>query len=68
MTNKGLECLKIVNTLNSEIKSPFVIYADFESILVSENNRKQNPEDSYTIEFATLLIVRSRKVNVSVMR
>ena len=57
MTSKGLECQKIVNTLNSEIKSPFVIYADFERILVPENNRKQNPEDSYMIEFTTLLIV-----------
>ena len=29
-----------------KIKSPFIIYADFESILVLENNRKQNPEES----------------------
>ena len=27
---------------------PFKIYADFESILVSEDNEKQNPEESYT--------------------
>ena len=25
-----------------------MIYADFESILVPENNGKQNPDDSYT--------------------
>ena len=25
-----------------------MIYADFESILVSENNEKQNPDESYT--------------------
>ena len=29
-----------------KIKSPFIIYADFESILVSEVNEKQNPEQS----------------------
>ena len=40
-----------------KVKSPFIIYADFESILVPESNRKQNPEDSYTMEFTTLLIV-----------
>ena len=42
--------------LNSEnilrkIKSPFIIYADFESILVPEDNGKQNPEDSYTNKY-----------------
>ena len=31
-----------------KVKSPFIIYADFESILVSEDNRKQNPKESYT--------------------
>ena len=38
---------------NSErkIKSPFIIYADFESILVLENNGKQNPEESYTNKY-----------------
>ena len=29
------------------MKSPFMIYADFESILVSEDNGKQNPNVSY---------------------
>ena len=28
-----------------KIKSPFMIYADFEPILASENNGKQNPDD-----------------------
>ena len=28
-----------------EINPPFVISADFESILVPENNRKKNPEE-----------------------
>ena len=30
-----------------KIKSPFIIYADFESILVPEINLKQNPNKSY---------------------
>ena len=30
------------------IKSPFIIYSDFESILVPGNNEKEYPEDSYT--------------------
>ena len=32
-------------------KSPFKIYPGFESILVSENNGKQNPEESYTNKY-----------------
>ena len=31
-----------------KIKSPFMIYADFESNLVPENNGKQNPNAFYT--------------------
>ena len=34
-----------------KIKSPFMIYADFESILVPEDNRKQNPNESYTNKY-----------------
>ena len=34
-----------------KIKSPFIIYADFESILVPEDNGKQNPEESYTNKY-----------------
>ena len=34
-----------------KIKSPFIIYADFESILVPEENGKQNPEESYTNKY-----------------
>ena len=30
-----------------KIKLPFIIYADFESILVPEDNVKQNPEESF---------------------
>ena len=34
-----------------KIKSPFMIYADFESILVPQENGKQNPKDSYTNKY-----------------
>ena len=33
------------------IKPPFMIYADFESILVPEDNGKQNPNESYTNKY-----------------
>ena len=65
--SKNSEYAKFRN-YERKVKSPFIIYADFESILVPENNRKQNPEDPYTMEFTTLLIVWSRKVIVTVMR
>ena len=65
--SKNSEYAKFRN-YERKVKSLFIIYADFESILVPENNRKQNPEDSYTMEFTTLLIVWSRKVIVTVMR
>ena len=32
-----------------KIKSPFMIHADFESILMLDDNGKQNPNESYTI-------------------
>ena len=34
-----------------KIKSPFMTYAYFESILVLENNGKQNPNESYTNKY-----------------
>ena len=46
MSKKG-EYVKFRN-YGRKIKSPFIIYADFESILVPEDDGKQNPEDSYT--------------------
>ena len=47
---------KKMSTLNSKImrgkmKPPFIIYADFESILVPKDNGKQNPEQSYTNKY-----------------
>ena len=38
-------------TYDRKIKSPLIIYAGFESILVAEDNRKQNPEESYTNKY-----------------
>ena len=33
------------------IKSPFMIYADFESIILPEGNGKQSIEESYTNKY-----------------
>lgn len=30
---------------------PFMIYSDFECILVTEDNKKQNPDESYTKKY-----------------
>ena len=46
MPKKG-EYIKFKNH-ERKIKSSFIIYTDFESILVPVNNGKQNPKDSYT--------------------
>ena len=37
--------------IRNKIKSPFIVYADFESILVPENKEKQHPEESYTNKY-----------------
>ena len=34
-----------------KIKLPFMIYADFESTLICEDNGKQNPNESYTNKY-----------------
>ena len=34
-----------------KLKSPFMINVDFETVLVPEDNRKQNPEGSYTNKY-----------------
>ena len=49
MPNKG-EYYKFRN-YERKIKSLFKIYADFQSILVPENNRKQNLVQSYTNKY-----------------
>ena len=49
MPKKG-EYVKFKN-FERKIKSPFMIYVDFESILVPEDNGKQNPNESYTNKY-----------------
>ena len=49
--NKWFRCLKTENMLERIIKSPFMIYADFESIILPEGNGKQNIEESYTNKY-----------------
>ena len=49
MPEKG-EHIKLKN-FGRKIKSPFMTYADFESILVPEDNRKQNLNESYTSKY-----------------
>ena len=52
---KLLRCLRRVYILNSKTikktKSPFMVHANFESILVPEDNGKQNPNDFYTNKY-----------------
>ena len=49
MPKKG-EYVRFKNYEN-KIKSPFMIYADFESILVREDNGKENPDESYANKY-----------------
>ena len=53
MLNKQVRCVKKMNIISSKIlkenKGPFMIHADFESILMLDDNGKQNPNDYYTI-------------------
>ena len=49
MSNKG-EYVKFKNC-EQKIKSTFMIYADFESILVPEDNGKQNTNESCTNKY-----------------
>ena len=46
-TSKNDEYFKF-NNVGAEIKSLFIIYVDFEAILVSEDNEKQNPNECFT--------------------
>ena len=50
MMHKKGEHVKFKN-FERKIKSPFKIYADFESILLPEDNGKQNPEESSTNKY-----------------
>ena len=44
------EYIKFKN-YGKKIKSPFMFYGDFESILVQDNNVKQNLEESYASKY-----------------
>ena len=46
-----------------KIKSPFMIYADFQSILVPEYNGKQNPDESYTNKYQKHISCRYDYIN-----
>ena len=49
MDKKG-EYVKLKN-FERKIKSPFMIYANFQSIIAPEDKGKQNPEESYTNKY-----------------
>ena len=49
MPKKG-EYVKF-KSLEGKIKSPFMIYADFKSIPLPEDNWKQNPNESYNNKY-----------------
>ena len=49
LPKKG-EYVKLKNS-ERKIKSPFMIYVDFKSILVSEDNGNQIPNESYTNKY-----------------
>ena len=51
MPNK-VEFVKFKN-VERKMKSPFMIYSDFEIILVLEDNGKQNPNESYNKNIKT---------------
>ena len=55
MPNK-VEFVKFKN-VERKMKSPFMIYSDFEIILVLENNGKQNPNESYNKNIKNMSLV-----------
>ena len=48
---------KKVKNCQRKIKSPFMIYADIESISVPQDSDKQNPEESFTKNIKNTLLV-----------
>ena len=56
MPKKG-EYAKFKN-YERKIKSPFMIYTNFESILVPENNGKQNSKESFTNKYQDCFWIR----------
>ena len=55
MPNK-VEFVKFKN-VERKMKSPFMIYSDFEIILVLEDNGKQNPDESYNKNIKNMSLV-----------
>ena len=55
MPKKG-EYVKFKN-YERKVRSLFIIYADFESTLVSEDNGKQNPKESCTNKYQLVCIL-----------
>ena len=55
MPKKG-EFVKFKN-VERKMKSPFMIYSDFEIILVLEDNGKQNPNESYNKNIKNMSLV-----------
>ena len=55
MPTKG-ECIKVEN-VERKMKTPFMIYADFESALVPEDNGKQNQMSLILANNNNMLIV-----------
>ena len=53
---KKCEYVKLKN-YERKIKSSFITYADFESILVPENNGKEHPEASYTNKKQNIILL-----------
>ena len=54
MAKKG-ETVKLKN-YTRKIKSPFMIYADFESILVPENNGNRNPDEPCMMKYQSHIV------------
>ena len=53
---KKEEYIKFIK-FERKIKSPFIIYDDFETILVPEDNGKQNPNEFFINKYQYMLLV-----------
>ena len=56
---KECKCIKFKN-YKKNVKSLFIIYTDFESILMLEDNEKQNPKESFTRKYQKHVAVNYR--------
>ena len=55
-----VEYVKLRN-YERKIKSPFIIYADCERILMPEDNKKQNPKEFHTTSYGFKLVCADDK-------